>query len=209
MFASSLPLRRADAPTHDAAGPLAQPAQPPCCLASPQSVSTSWGPATCGRATRRPPPRTSYPLSWCSRSAPRSGCAAPSHAPLNSHCGRTGRPRLAARRSSAASDAAAFRRACAPGCAHREISSIGMHPMPPSKPLNELGEPGLALCRHLPDLQAGEPFRVYVVLPMWPEGVPTSGSVQDILHWQVGLGSRVQASGCSRSEETLTTLRKR
>lgn len=33
-------------------------------------------------------------------------------------------------------------------------------------------------------IQAGEPFRVYVVLPMWPEGVPTSSSVQDILHFQ-------------------------
>lgn len=29
-----------------------------------------------------------------------------------------------------------------------------------------------------------EPFRVYVVIPMWPEGVPTSASVQAILHWQ-------------------------
>jgi phospholipase D1/2 len=33
-------------------------------------------------------------------------------------------------------------------------------------------------------LQAGEDFRVYVVLPMYPEGIPTSGSVQAILHFQ-------------------------
>ncbi|GBF94843.1 phospholipase D gamma [Raphidocelis subcapitata] len=33
-------------------------------------------------------------------------------------------------------------------------------------------------------IRAREPFRVYVVLPLWPEGVPTSGSVQDILAFQ-------------------------
>lgn len=33
-------------------------------------------------------------------------------------------------------------------------------------------------------LQAGEPFRVYIVIPMFPEGVPTSGSVQAILYYQ-------------------------
>lgn len=32
--------------------------------------------------------------------------------------------------------------------------------------------------------QAGEPFRVYIVIPMFPEGVPTSGSVQAILYYQ-------------------------
>lgn len=30
-----------------------------------------------------------------------------------------------------------------------------------------------------------ERFSVYVVIPMWPEGVPTSASVQEILYWQV------------------------
>lgn len=34
-------------------------------------------------------------------------------------------------------------------------------------------------------MQAGEPFRVYIVLPMFPEGVPTSGSVQAILYYQL------------------------
>lgn len=33
-------------------------------------------------------------------------------------------------------------------------------------------------------IQAGERFTVYVVIPMWPEGVPESTSVQAILHWQ-------------------------
>ncbi|GAB2275465.1 Phospholipase D [Dionaea muscipula] len=31
---------------------------------------------------------------------------------------------------------------------------------------------------------AGERFSVYVVMPMWPEGIPESGSVQAILDWQ-------------------------
>ncbi|KAF4391985.1 hypothetical protein F8388_004314 [Cannabis sativa] len=33
-------------------------------------------------------------------------------------------------------------------------------------------------------IEAGERFVVYVVIPMWPEGIPESGSVQAILHWQ-------------------------
>jgi phospholipase D1/2 len=33
-------------------------------------------------------------------------------------------------------------------------------------------------------IEAGERFAVYVVLPLWPEGVPESGSVQAILDWQ-------------------------
>ncbi|KAL8139407.1 hypothetical protein V2J09_005428 [Rumex salicifolius] len=33
-------------------------------------------------------------------------------------------------------------------------------------------------------IQAGERFSVYVVVPMWPEGIPESGSVQAILDWQ-------------------------
>lgn len=31
-----------------------------------------------------------------------------------------------------------------------------------------------------------ERFSVYVVIPMWPEGVPTGASTQRILFWQVG-----------------------
>uniref|UniRef100_A0A6N2K346 Phospholipase D n=1 Tax=Salix viminalis TaxID=40686 RepID=A0A6N2K346_SALVM len=33
-------------------------------------------------------------------------------------------------------------------------------------------------------IRANERFAVYVVIPMWPEGVPTSASVQEILFWQ-------------------------
>lgn len=33
-------------------------------------------------------------------------------------------------------------------------------------------------------IEAGERFSVYVVVPMWPEGMPESGSVQAILDWQ-------------------------
>jgi len=34
-------------------------------------------------------------------------------------------------------------------------------------------------------IRAHERFAVYVVIPMWPEGVPTTASVQEILFWQV------------------------
>ncbi|XP_057776454.1 phospholipase D alpha 1-like [Salvia miltiorrhiza] len=33
-------------------------------------------------------------------------------------------------------------------------------------------------------IQAGERFTVYIVIPMWPEGIPESVSVQAILDWQ-------------------------
>ncbi|KAF9590320.1 hypothetical protein IFM89_033738, partial [Coptis chinensis] len=33
-------------------------------------------------------------------------------------------------------------------------------------------------------IEAGERFMVYVVIPMWPEGIPDSASVQAILDWQ-------------------------
>ncbi|KAK8482962.1 hypothetical protein V6N13_081296 [Hibiscus sabdariffa] len=33
-------------------------------------------------------------------------------------------------------------------------------------------------------IEAGERFTVYIVIPMWPEGVPNSQSVQAILDWQ-------------------------
>lgn len=32
---------------------------------------------------------------------------------------------------------------------------------------------------------AKERFAVYIVIPMWPEGVPSSAAVQEILFWQV------------------------
>ncbi|KAG6424509.1 hypothetical protein SASPL_114927 [Salvia splendens] len=33
-------------------------------------------------------------------------------------------------------------------------------------------------------IEAGEKFKIYVIVPMWPEGIPESGSVQAILDWQ-------------------------
>ncbi|KAK1262283.1 Phospholipase D delta [Acorus gramineus] len=33
-------------------------------------------------------------------------------------------------------------------------------------------------------IRARERFTVYIVIPMWPEGVPNSASVQEILYWQ-------------------------
>ncbi|KAK9164602.1 hypothetical protein Syun_005504 [Stephania yunnanensis] len=33
-------------------------------------------------------------------------------------------------------------------------------------------------------IRANERFAVYIVIPMWPEGVPSSASVQEILFWQ-------------------------
>lgn len=33
-------------------------------------------------------------------------------------------------------------------------------------------------------IEAGERFTVYIVIPMWPEGIPDSASVQAILDWQ-------------------------
>lgn len=33
-------------------------------------------------------------------------------------------------------------------------------------------------------IHSGERFTVYIVIPMWPEGIPESGSVQAILDWQ-------------------------
>lgn len=34
-------------------------------------------------------------------------------------------------------------------------------------------------------IRARERFSVYIVVPMWPEGVPTSTPTQRILFWQV------------------------
>jgi hypothetical protein len=34
-------------------------------------------------------------------------------------------------------------------------------------------------------IRAKERFAIYIVLPMWPEGDPKSGAVQEILFWQV------------------------
>lgn len=34
-------------------------------------------------------------------------------------------------------------------------------------------------------IRMSERFSVYIVIPMWPEGITTSAPVQEILYWQV------------------------
>jgi phospholipase D1/2 len=34
-------------------------------------------------------------------------------------------------------------------------------------------------------IRAREKFAAYIVIPMWPEGAPTSNPIQRILYWQV------------------------
>lgn len=36
-------------------------------------------------------------------------------------------------------------------------------------------------------IRANERFAAYIVIPMWPEGVPTGAATQRILFWQVSL----------------------
>ena len=36
-------------------------------------------------------------------------------------------------------------------------------------------------------IRANERFAVYIVISMWPEGVPTGAATQRILYWQVTL----------------------
>lgn len=35
-------------------------------------------------------------------------------------------------------------------------------------------------------IRANERFAAYIIIPMWPEGVPTGAATQRILFWQVG-----------------------
>lgn len=58
----------------------------------------------------------------------------------------------------------------------------------------EWGEDSQTLCNHtipaeivariVTKIKAGERFTAYIVIPMWPEGDPTSAPMQAILHWQ-------------------------
>lgn len=34
-------------------------------------------------------------------------------------------------------------------------------------------------------ITAREPFAAYIIIPMWPEGNPTTAPMQEILFWQV------------------------
>ena len=38
--------------------------------------------------------------------------------------------------------------------------------------------------RIIDKIRMGEMFRVYIVIPMWPEGNPASDAIQEILRWQ-------------------------
>ncbi|KAM5574402.1 phospholipase D delta-like [Rosa sericea] len=44
-------------------------------------------------------------------------------------------------------------------------------------------------------IKANERFSVYIVIPMWPEGVPTTSSVQEILYWQYIILPQAQTMG--------------
>lgn len=41
-------------------------------------------------------------------------------------------------------------------------------------------------------IRANERFSAYILIPMWPEGVPTSAPIQRILYWQVGFDFHLQ-----------------
>lgn len=58
---------------------------------------------------------------------------------------------------------------------------------------NDINVPGIGALHLIPKeltlkiiskIEAGERFTVYVIIPMWPEGIPDSDSVQPILDWQ-------------------------
>jgi len=47
-------------------------------------------------------------------------------------------------------------------------------------------------------IKANERFTVYVVIPMWPEGIPNGTAVQEILFWQVRISfKRLFINPCS------------
>ncbi|KAH9614033.1 hypothetical protein KSS87_008229 [Heliosperma pusillum] len=60
--------------------------------------------------------------------------------------------------------------------------------LPSSKPKDPFGAlhliPKELSLKIVSKIEAGERFSVYVVIPMWPEGVPESGVVQEILYYQ-------------------------
>ncbi|KAJ1261943.1 hypothetical protein BS78_09G067700 [Paspalum vaginatum] len=63
-------------------------------------------------------------------------------------------------------------------------------------------------------IEAGERFAVYVVVPMWPEGIPESGSVQAILDWQrrtmemmyTDIAQAIQAKGIDANPKDYLTF---
>lgn len=50
-------------------------------------------------------------------------------------------------------------------------------------------------------IRANERFSVYVVIPMWPEGAPSSASVQEVLFWQVSVQCFNQFFLCITSKD--------
>ncbi|KAK1693025.1 hypothetical protein QYE76_009722 [Lolium multiflorum] len=63
-------------------------------------------------------------------------------------------------------------------------------------------------------IEAGERFTIYVVVPMWPEGIPASGSVQAILDWQrrtmemmyTDIAQAIQAKGIDANPKDYLTF---
>lgn len=49
-------------------------------------------------------------------------------------------------------------------------------------------------------IRAKERFSAYIVIPMWPEGVPTSTPTQRILFWQVGFNNGLSISSENASD---------
>ncbi len=58
-------------------------------------------------------------------------------------------------------------------CWSKDIDTLSMHLIP-----TELA------CRVVEKIRAEEDFKIYVVIPMFPEGDPSSAAIQEILYWQ-------------------------
>lgn len=50
-------------------------------------------------------------------------------------------------------------------------------------------------------IRANERFAVYIVIPMWPEGVPTGAATQRILFWQVWVKLKSEYECQKRSKD--------
>jgi len=60
-------------------------------------------------------------------------------------------------------------------------------------------------------IKAKEPFHVYINIPMWPEGIPESASIQEILRWQfksVSAMYKVVAEAMKETDENEVNPRK-
>lgn len=43
-------------------------------------------------------------------------------------------------------------------------------------------------------IRANERFSAYILIPMWPEGVPSGAPTQRILYWQVGASYHLKSA---------------